>query len=283
MPAFAGMTSIGGGRLTLLGLFGGLLFGGLGLLRLGLRRCGVLGRSPLILELVLAGGHLVGGCLGHQRHGLRYPVLVLDHAVKRERLIDIGDLVVGEIGDLFELDHAELVQLLLELGRDAGDQLQIVGLALGLGEALEGLLLLAPDVLAFGNAGGLAAPSSQIIELGATHAAPAYHLDRVDQRRMDGEDALDALAIGNLAHGEILVHPAAGAPDAYALIGLHAAALALDHLDVDANRVSGAELRHLALLGEGGNLLFLELLDNIHGHTFRWAPALAKGLPANAI
>ena len=32
-----------------------------------------------------------------------------------KRLVELGDLVVGEIGDLLELDEAELVQLGLEL------------------------------------------------------------------------------------------------------------------------------------------------------------------------
>ena len=81
---------------------------------------------------------------------------------------------------------------------------------------------------------------------------------------MHREDALDALAVGDLAHGEILVDPAAGAADAHALIGLHAGAVAFDHLDVDAERVARAELRHFALLGKRRGLLFLELLDDIH-------------------
>ena len=93
---------------------------------------------------------------------------------------------------------------------------------------------------------------------------------------MHREDALDALAIGNLAHGEILVQPAAGAADADALIGLHARALALDHLDVDAQRVAGAEIGDFPLLGERRSLLFFELLDDIHGNNLSWAPALAS-------
>ena len=106
-------------------------------LALGLRR-GFVGAS----SLVLTGGDLIGRGLGHQGDRLRRPVVILDLAVELERLVDLGDVVVGEIGDLLELDQPELVQLRLELGRDAGDQLQIVGRALGLGEALEGLALL---------------------------------------------------------------------------------------------------------------------------------------------
>ena len=64
--------------------------------------------------------------------------------LRLKRLVEPGDLVVGEIGDLLELDKAELVQLGLELRRDAGDQLQSSGSAGRPLEALEGLALLAP-------------------------------------------------------------------------------------------------------------------------------------------
>src|SRR5204862_7896681 len=60
----------------------------------------------------------------------------------------------------------------------------------------------------------LAGASAQVIELGAAHLALAHHGHRVDQRRIDREDALHALAIGDLAHGEGLVQPAALAGDA---------------------------------------------------------------------
>ena len=268
-----------------MGFFAGLALVSLAFwLALGLGGLGLGFGLGLAFGLFLfLGGDLVGRGLGHQLDRFGDPIVVLDGAVELELLVEPGDLVVGEIGDLLELDQAELVQLLLELGRDAGDQLEIVGLALRLLEALEGVFALALHLLALGDAGRLAAPAAQIIELGPAHPAAPHHLDRVDQRRMDREDALDALAIGNLAHGEILVQPAARAADADALIGLHARALAFDHLDVDAQRVAGTEFGDFAFLGERRSLLFFELLDDIHGNTFRWAPALARGLPANAI
>src|SRR6478735_3225829 len=239
MPAFAGMTALNRGKLALLALLGWLrLLGFRGLWRLG---CG---RSffGAVLGFVLTGGNFVGGGLGHQGDGLRRPVVILDPTVEAKRLVEPRDLVVGEIGDLLELDQPELVQLGLELRRDAGDQLQIIGLSGRLLEAFEGLALLAARRLALGDAGSLAAASTQIIELGAAHAAATNHLDRIGQRRMNWEDALDALAIGNLAHGEVLVDPAAGPADADAFIGLHAGAVAFDHLDVNAERVAGPEL-----------------------------------------
>src|SRR5689334_8497573 len=100
---------------------------------------------------------------------------------------------------------------------------------------------------------------------------------------MNRKHALDALAIGDLAHREVLVHSAARAPDAHAFIGLHAAALALDHLDVDAARIAGTEIRHLPLLGESRKLLFLELFDDVHGQYLSVGACLARGFAANAI
>ena len=94
-----------------------------------------------------------------------------------------------------------------------------------------------------GDARRLAAAIAQIIELGAAHLAAADHLDRVDVRRIDREDALDALAVGNLADGEALVEAAAGPRDADAFIGLHAGALAFLDLDVDDDRVARLEFR----------------------------------------
>src|SRR4051794_36713535 len=88
-------------------------------------------------------------------------------------------------------------------------------------------------ILALADAGRLAAQATQVIELGAPDLAAPHHLDRIDHRRIQRKDALDAFAIRNLAHREILVEAAAGTADAHALIGLHARALALDHLDVD--------------------------------------------------
>src|SRR5712692_7165558 len=120
-------------------------------------------------------------------------------------------------------------------------------------------------VLLLGDARRLAAAAAQVIELGAAHLAAAHHLDRIDHRRIEWEHALDALAIGDLAHGEVLVEAGAGAADADALIGLHAAALALDHLDVDQHRVAGLEIGDVLAGGKLGDLLFFERLNEIHG------------------
>src|SRR5712692_4107930 len=128
-----------------------------------------------------------------------------------------------------------------------------------------GRLVGAAMVLLLADARRLAAASTEVIELGAEHLAAAHHLDRVDHRRIERKHALDALAVGDLAHGEVLVEARAGATDADALIGLHAAALALDHLDVHEQRVAGLEVGDVLAGGKLGDLLFFELLNEIHG------------------
>src|SRR4029078_9393379 len=118
--------------------------------------------------------------------------------------------------------------------------------------------------LLFDDSGRLAAQVAQVIQLGATHLAAAHHGDRVDHRRHHGEYALDAFAVGNLANGEALVEPAAGAADADAFIGLHARAVAFDHLDVDDHGVARSELRNNLAGGQPVELLFFELLNEVH-------------------
>src|SRR6187402_2970322 len=97
--------------------------------------------------------------------------------------------------------------------------------------------------LLLGDARLLAAQTAQVIELRAAHLAAAHDLDAVHHRRVERKHALDALAVGNLAHREALVDAAARARDAHALIGLQARALALDHLDVDDHGVARPEVR----------------------------------------
>ena len=113
-----------------------------------------------------------------------------------------------------------------EIGVDALDLRQIVGLALRLLEALPGGVQAAgARVRALDDAGRLAAAAAQIIELGAAHLAAADDLDLGDVGRVDREHALHALAVGDLAHGEVLVDAAAGAGDDDALVGLRSRTL----------------------------------------------------------
>src|SRR3546814_425697 len=48
----------------------------------------------------------------------------------------------------------------------------------------------------------LAGAATQVVELRTAHIAEAHHLDGIDERAVQREDALDTLAVRQLAHGE---------------------------------------------------------------------------------
>src|SRR5690606_38612727 len=103
------------------------------------------------------------------------------------------------------------------------------------------VLLLPADVGL--EAGGLAAQLAQVVELGAAAASAAHDRDLADERRVDREDSLHALAEGDLPHG----HGAACAlavlaGDDDALERLYARAVALRDLVVDPHGVAGVEV-----------------------------------------
>src|SRR3954469_21158578 len=119
-------------------------------------------------------------------------------------------------------------------------------------------------VAALGDAGGLAGAAAQIIELGAANGATTHDLDRLDVRRVQREDALDALAEADLADGERGAEAPVRAGDADALEILDAGTVAFDHLHADAERVARAKFGNGTTLGKGLDLLGLELLDEVH-------------------
>src|SRR5688572_28443121 len=124
--------------------------------------------------------------------------------------------------------------------------------------------LLARGLLALGNAGAFAGAAAQVVELRPAHDAAADHLDALDVRRVEREDALDALAEAHLADGEIAVDAAVRAGDADAFVVLHAGTLALDYAHADAHGVARTKFRNALALVEGRNGLRLELLDQAH-------------------
>ena len=93
---------------------------------------------------------------------------------------------------------------------------------------------------ALGDSGGLAGAAAQVKSLPADGAA-AYDLDLLDDPRIKREDALDALAEADLRTVKLEPTPLLERGDAHALERLHAGAVALDHLDADAQGIAGAE------------------------------------------
>src|SRR3546814_13496533 len=88
----------------------------------------------------------------------------------------------------------------------------------------------------------LAGAATQVVELRTAHIAAAHHLDGIDARAVQREDALDTLAVRQLAHGEGGVEAAVAARDADALESLAALARAFAHdrkRVVEGKRVAG--------------------------------------------
>src|SRR5206468_5272749 len=120
------------------------------------------------------------------------------------------------------------------------------------------------DRAALGDASGLPGTATQIVELGATNVAAAHDLDMVDDRRIEREDALDALAEADLADGEAGADALVGAGDAHALEVLDAGAVAFDDLHADAQRSAGAEFGNGLVLGQRVDCFALQGLDQVH-------------------
>src|SRR5262249_60992509 len=102
-----------------------------------------------------------------------------------------------------------------------------------------------------------------VVALRVGAVADRCALDSPDLRRVPRERALDADAEPLLPHRERLARACALALDHDALEDLDAAPLALDHLEVDANRVPRLELRNA-----GAQLSAFEFLDDL-AHTKR--------------
>src|SRR5690606_37962317 len=123
---------------------------------------------------------------------------------------------------------------------------------------------LAGGLLALGDAGALAGPAAQVIELRPAHHATADHLDAVHVGRIERENALHTFAEAHLADGETAVVPAVRAGDAHRLEVLHAGAFAFDHAHANAQRIAGAEFGDFLPLAKGPDGLGLEFLDQTH-------------------
>src|SRR3954451_23052883 len=132
----------------------------------------------------------------------------------------------------------------------------------------------------FDDAGRLAAQIAQVIQLSAPHLAASHHLDRVDHRRHHRKYAFHTFAIGNLADREAFVEPGTGSADADTFIGLHAGAIAFHHLDVDDQGVARSEFRNCLAGGQLFELLFFQLLNEVHRNLHRRRALAAKAWAA---
>src|SRR5439155_22027067 len=81
------------------------------------------------------------------------------------------------------------------------------------------------------------------VQLGAADLGGAQDLDRVDDRRVEGEDTLDALAERDLPDRERRARAAPVHADHHALEHLDALLVALAHLDVNFHGVTRLDRR----------------------------------------
>src|SRR6056297_1716694 len=115
----------------------------------------------------------------------------------------------------------------------------------------------------FRDPGRLAPARTQVIQLGTADTAATHHGDALDIGRVEREDAFHAFAKRNLADGERSGDTLAVlAADADAFEVLHTGTGAFGHLEADTHSVAGFEIGNF--LPEGGNLIRLDLSDNIH-------------------
>src|SRR6267378_2199629 len=114
-----------------------------------------------------------------------------------------------------------------------------------------------------------AGEAAQVIELRPADHPATHYFDRGDPRRIERKDAFNSLAVGDLAQGEVRVDAGVLAGNANSFEGLDALALAFDHPDHDAHRITRLEFRHRPVGGELFDLLALDLLKKIHHTTSR--------------
>ena len=100
-------------------------------------------------------------------------------------------------------------------------------------------------LLLLAHACRLALQLAQEIQLRAANTGSPQDVDLVDDRRVQREDALDALAERDLAHGKGRARPAAVHPDHHPLEHLDAFLVAFTHLHVHANGIARLDRRTL--------------------------------------
>lgn len=96
--------------------------------------------------------------------------------------------------------------------------------------------------IARADAGGFPFETAEVVELGAADFALDGDFDFCEARAVDGEDAFDTDAVGDLANGEGFAKASAAASDDDAFEHLNALFVAFLNFDVHANGVAGAEV-----------------------------------------
>lgn len=103
----------------------------------------------------------------------------------------------------------------------------------------------------------LAGEATKVVELSAAHFAVLVDCDRVDERRLDGEDALNTDVVGNLAHSEAFLFAFSGDADNDAAVLLDTLFVAFLDAVSDSDCVARLEIGVLLAGGKG-------LVDNFN-------------------
>src|SRR5262245_39396015 len=131
----------------------------------------------------------------------------------------------------------------LLVGRHGGLALALVAASLAVGARRprhhDALLPLA-------QAGRLADAVAQVIQLGPADPAGALHLDARDARRVQRENALDALALHDAPHRERGAPALAALRDHHAGVDLHALLLPFEDAQVHVHGVADLEVIQVA-------------------------------------
>src|SRR4029453_10973425 len=123
----------------------------------------------------------------------------------------------------------------------------------------------------------LAFAAAEVIQSGAANATLLLHFNFCDPRRMQRENSLDALAVGNSAHSECFVKSAAFAANHYASEYLDSFLVPFHNPGMNAHAIAHGKLRRVAFL-----LFFLDGINDLIHKTPLSLPrrSLDEGGPA---
>src|SRR6266436_2651970 len=99
---------------------------------------------------------------------------------------------------------------------------------------------------------------TKIIQSGAANASLLLHLDLCNARRVQRENALDTFTVGDAAHGECFIQPAAFAPDDDSGEYLDSFLVSLHNPCMNADAVADLECVRVGFL-----LFFLDRIDDL--------------------
>lgn len=137
------------------------------------------------------------------------------------------------------------------------------------------VMLVCAGFALFADLGLLAVEAAEVVELRPAYDTAGNDLELVNHRGVHGEGTFHSDAEAHLANGEAFAHPGTGAADDDALEYLDSAAATFDDLDVDADGVTGAEIRDVVSQRCG-----VDVIKAVHGDLFPQVPQVTGACQA---